>query len=174
MDPVADRLDLAAGQGKGRADQPWALLDICGASGPPVRAFADSRRRPSRRRATRGVRLLPRRSEGAHPRGPGQGCTRRERGAHGLYWHVGRDILARQEQEGWGARVIDRLSTDLHAAFPEMKGFSPRNLKYMRAFAEAWPEPEFVQQVAAQLPWFHSCTLLDRVKDGAVREWYAR
>lgn len=70
-----------------------------------------------------------------------------------LYWHVGRDILARQEQEGWGARVIDRLSTDLHAAFPEMKGFSPRNLKYMRAFAEAWPEPAFVQQVAAQLPW---------------------
>jgi predicted nuclease of restriction endonuclease-like (RecB) superfamily len=91
-----------------------------------------------------------------------------------LYWHVGRDILARQEQEGWGARVIDRLSTDLHAAFPEMKGFSPRNLKYMRAFAEAWPEPEFVQQVAAQLPWFHSCTLLDRVKGKSVREWYAR
>jgi predicted nuclease of restriction endonuclease-like (RecB) superfamily len=91
-----------------------------------------------------------------------------------LYWHVGRDILARQEQEGWGARVIDRLSTDLHAAFPQMKGFSPRNLKYMRAFAEAWPEPEFVQQVAAQLPWFHSCTLLDRVKGKSVREWYAR
>jgi hypothetical protein len=55
-----------------------------------------------------------------------------------------------------------------------MRGFSPRNLKYMRTFAEAWPEPEFVQQVAAQLPWFHSCTLLDRVKDTAVREWYAR
>jgi len=55
-----------------------------------------------------------------------------------------------------------------------MKGFSPRNLKYMRAFAEAWPEPEFVQQVAAQLPRFHSCTLLDRVKGKSVREWYAR
>jgi len=66
---------------------------------------------------------------------------------------------ARQEQEGWGARVIDRLSTDLHAAFPELEGFSPRNLKYMRAFAEAWPEPALVQQVAAQLPWFHNCTL---------------
>jgi predicted nuclease of restriction endonuclease-like (RecB) superfamily len=91
-----------------------------------------------------------------------------------LYWRIGRDILARQEREGWGARVIDRLSADLRAAFPEMRGFSPRNLKYMRAFAEVWPEPEFVQQVAAQLPWFHSCTLLDRVKDTAVREWYAR
>jgi predicted nuclease of restriction endonuclease-like (RecB) superfamily len=91
-----------------------------------------------------------------------------------LYWRIGRDILVRQEQEGWGARVIDRLSADLRAAFPEMQGFSPRNLKYMRAFAAAWPEAEFVQQVAAQLPWFHSCTLLDRVKDAAVREWYAR
>ena len=91
-----------------------------------------------------------------------------------LYWRIGRDILARQEREGWGAHVIDRLSADLRAAFPEMRGFSPRNLKYMRAFAEAWPEREFVQQVAAQLPWFHSCTLLDRVKDTAVREWYAQ
>jgi hypothetical protein len=52
-----------------------------------------------------------------------------------LYWQVGRDILARQEQEGWGTRVIDRLSADLHTTFPEMKGFSPRKLKYMRAFA---------------------------------------
>jgi len=91
-----------------------------------------------------------------------------------LYWRIGRDILVRQDKEGWGARVIDRLSADLRAAFPEMQGFSPRNLKYMRAFAEAWPEPAFVQQVAAQLPWFHNCTLLDRVKGKDVRAWYAR
>ena len=91
-----------------------------------------------------------------------------------LYWRLGRDILARQKKEGWGAQVIDRLSADLRAAFPEMKGFSPRNLKYMRAFAAAWPEPEFVQQVAARLPWFHSCMLLDRVKQKVAREWYAR
>ena len=57
-----------------------------------------------------------------------------------LYWRIGRDILLRQEQEHWGAKVIDRLAVDLKKAFPEMKGFSPRNLKYMRAFAEAWPE----------------------------------
>lgn len=91
-----------------------------------------------------------------------------------LYWSIGRDILARQQKEGWGAKIIDRLSTDLHGAFPEMKGFSARNLKYMRAFAEAWPDRPFVQQVAARMPWFHSCLLLDRVKDAAQREWYAR
>jgi len=70
-----------------------------------------------------------------------------------LYWQIGRDILARQAEAGWGARVIERLSQDLRNAFPGMKGFSTRNLKYMRAFAEAWPDAEFVQQAAAQLPW---------------------
>jgi predicted nuclease of restriction endonuclease-like (RecB) superfamily len=54
-----------------------------------------------------------------------------------LYWQIGRDILARQAEQGWGTKVIDRLAHDLRNAFPEMKGFSPRNLKYMRAFAEA-------------------------------------
>lgn len=68
-----------------------------------------------------------------------------------LYWQIGRDILARQAVQGWGAKVIDRLSQDLRASFPDMKGFSTRNLKYMRAFAEAWPEGEFVQQPVAQL-----------------------
>jgi predicted nuclease of restriction endonuclease-like (RecB) superfamily len=91
-----------------------------------------------------------------------------------VYWRIGRDILARQEEEGWGAHVIDRLSRDLRAAFPEMKGFSPRNLKYMRAFAAAWRDESFVQQVAARLPWFHVCVLLDRVKEPSRREWYAR
>ena len=89
-----------------------------------------------------------------------------------LYWQIGRDILARQAEQGWGAKVIERLAHDLRAAFPEMKGFSPRNLKYMRAFAEAWPNVEFVQQAAAQLPWFHLCTLLDKLKTREEREWY--
>ena len=70
-----------------------------------------------------------------------------------LYWSIGRDILSRQNSEGWGAKVIDRLSADLSKAFPEMRGFRARNLKYMRAFAEAYPDQEFVQQVVAQLPW---------------------
>ncbi|HEY0675491.1 MAG TPA: PDDEXK nuclease domain-containing protein [Immundisolibacter sp.] len=90
-----------------------------------------------------------------------------------LYWQIGRDILARQAEQGWGAKVIERLSQDLRAAFPEMKGFSPRNLKYMRAFAEAWPDEEFVQQAAAQLPWGHNLVLLDRLKTPEERRWYA-
>ena len=80
-----------------------------------------------------------------------------------LYWQIGREILDRQQKESWGAKVIDRLAADLKREFPDMKGFSPRNLKYMRRFAEAWAEEEFVQQVAAQLPWFHNCVLLDKV-----------
>jgi predicted nuclease of restriction endonuclease-like (RecB) superfamily len=90
-----------------------------------------------------------------------------------LYWQIGRDILARQASQGWGARVIERLALDLRAAFPDMKGFSPRNLKYMRAFAEAWPDGEFVQQAAAQLPWGHNLVLLDRLDTPDERRWYA-
>ena len=89
-----------------------------------------------------------------------------------LYWQIGQDILARQAAQGWGAKVIERLAHDLRAAFPDMKGFSPRNLKYMRAFAEAWPDVQFVQQAAAQLPWFHLCTLMDKLKTREDRDWY--
>jgi DUF1016 N-terminal domain len=69
-----------------------------------------------------------------------------------LYWQIGREILTRQEHEGWGAKVIDRLAADLRRSFPEMTGLSPRNLKYMRAFGEAWPDAAIVQQAAAQIP----------------------
>ena len=69
-----------------------------------------------------------------------------------LYWHIGREILDRQSRRKWGAKIIDRLSKDLKRSFPEMHGFSPRNLKYMRSFAEAWPTEQFVQQAAAQIP----------------------
>ena len=91
-----------------------------------------------------------------------------------LYWHIGREILQRQEREGWGAKVIDRLALDLGREFHEMKGFSPRNLKYMRAFAEAWPDEQIVQQAAAQIPWFHNVVLLEKVEDPAERLWYVR
>ncbi|MBK7780822.1 MAG: DUF1016 family protein [Ardenticatenia bacterium] len=90
-----------------------------------------------------------------------------------LYWQIGRDILARQGMEGWGAKVIERLAQDLRSAFPDMKGFSPRNLKYMRAFAEAWPELDFVQGVLAQLPWYHQLALLDKLNNAEERRWYA-
>ncbi|MHB0790180.1 PDDEXK nuclease domain-containing protein [Bradyrhizobium sp. 5.13L] len=91
-----------------------------------------------------------------------------------LYWTLGRDILGRQQREGWGAKVINRLAGDLGRAFPEMIGLSARNLKYMRAFAEAWPDGEFVQQVVALLPWGHNVRLLDAIKAPDERAWYAR
>jgi predicted nuclease of restriction endonuclease-like (RecB) superfamily len=91
-----------------------------------------------------------------------------------LYWGIGREILQRQQTAGWGAKVIDRLAKDLRREFPEMKGLSPRNLKYMRAFADAYPEEQFVQAVLAQITWYHNITLLDKVKDHGQREWYIR
>ena len=91
-----------------------------------------------------------------------------------LYWGIGRDILGRQLHQGWGAKVVDRLSHDLRAAFPLMKGFSPRNLKYMRAFAQAWPDAKFVQEVLAQLPWYHQLALLDKLSGTDDRRWYAQ
>jgi predicted nuclease of restriction endonuclease-like (RecB) superfamily len=91
-----------------------------------------------------------------------------------LYWNLGTDILARQRNEGWGTKVIDRLADDLNRAFPEMTGLSARNLKYMRAFAEAYPDREFVQQVVARLPWGHNVRILEAIKDPVEREWYAR
>jgi predicted nuclease of restriction endonuclease-like (RecB) superfamily len=91
-----------------------------------------------------------------------------------LYWDIGRSILERQQQEGWGAKVIERLADDLRREFPDMKGLSRANLFYMRAFAEAYPDREFVQQVAGQLPWFHNVTILTKVKDPLERVWYLR
>lgn len=90
-----------------------------------------------------------------------------------LYWSLGRDILHRQKEQGWGAGIVDQISVDLRAAFPEMKGFSRSNLMYMRAFAEAWPAPEFVQQPVGQLPWGHNVVLLTRLKDKGQRLAYA-
>lgn len=90
-----------------------------------------------------------------------------------LYWQIGQDILQRQQQQGWGAKVIERLAHDLRVAFPDMRGFSPRNLKYMRAFAQAWPEAEFVQEELARLPWYHQLALLDKLTGPEARRWYA-
>ena len=91
-----------------------------------------------------------------------------------LYWQVGRDILARQADQGWGAKVIARLAHDLRTAFPDMKGFSRANLMYMRAFAQAWPEAEFVQQAVGRLPWGHNLVLLTRLKSAEQRLAYAQ
>jgi predicted nuclease of restriction endonuclease-like (RecB) superfamily len=91
-----------------------------------------------------------------------------------LYWEIGRIILERQSREGWGAKVVDRLARDLRRSFPEMQGFSPRNLQFMRSFAEEIPDATIVKQLASQLPWWHVVRLMQRVKDPAAREWYMR
>lgn len=90
-----------------------------------------------------------------------------------LYARIGREVLIRQQQQGWGAKVIDRLAQDLKAAFPDMRGWSSSNLKYMRFFAEHCPNGLFGQQPADQLPWFHIVVLLTKLKDEDERAWYA-
>lgn len=90
-----------------------------------------------------------------------------------LYWRIGDLILARQAAEGWGAKVIDRLSGDLRAAFPDMSGLSARNLKYMRAFAAAWPDPAIVQDRLHKLTWYQHLALLEKLDDAETRLWYA-
>jgi len=91
-----------------------------------------------------------------------------------LYWQIGRDILDRQSAHGWGTQVIDRLAADLRRAFPEMKGFSRRNLHYMRSLAVAYPDRAAMEEVVAGVPWGHTMRLLDMVADPEAREWYAR
>ena len=88
-----------------------------------------------------------------------------------LYWGIGREILRRQEERGWGAKVIDQLARDLKEE--GHRGFSRSNLHYMRLFAQAWPSGEFVQHPVGQIPWGHNIVLLDKLKDPAVRLWYA-
>jgi predicted nuclease of restriction endonuclease-like (RecB) superfamily len=89
-----------------------------------------------------------------------------------LYWQIGCQILARQKSEGWGAKVVEQLAKDLKSEFPDMTGLSSRNLKYMRTFAEAYPDEAIVQQLVAQIPWGHNVRILDTVKDPEQRVWY--
>ncbi|MFH0920134.1 MAG: PDDEXK nuclease domain-containing protein [Fibrobacterota bacterium] len=91
-----------------------------------------------------------------------------------LNWSIGRDILQKQESEGWGAKVINRLSHDLKVAFPKMHGFSRTNLLYMRAFALAWPDELIVQKVSGQLSWSHNILLLNKLQTYECRLWYAQ
>lgn len=91
-----------------------------------------------------------------------------------LWWLIGRTILDRQADHGWGSKVLERLAADLRAEFPTMSGFSRRNLLYMRAFAQAWPDgADLVQRPVAQLPWGHVIELLDKLDDQSLRDWYA-
>ena len=91
-----------------------------------------------------------------------------------LYWRLGHDLFERRSQDSWGTSVIEQVSADLRAAFPEMKGFSPSNLKYMRAFAEAWPDFPNRQQPVGGLPWGHNVVLLTKLKQEQQRVAYAQ
>jgi len=82
-----------------------------------------------------------------------------------LYWNIGNIILRNQEKEGWGTKIIGNLSKDIKNEFPDLKGFSERNLKYMRKFAEQYDNEEFVQQVVAQIPWAHNLVIMEKIKD---------
>ncbi|TQF65301.1 DUF1016 domain-containing protein [Rhodococcus spelaei] len=90
-----------------------------------------------------------------------------------LYWDIGSAILDRQREQGWGAKVVDRLSVDLREAFPEMRGLSRSNLKYMRQMASVWPRSAIGQQAVGQLPWGHLTVLLDSLDTVPERDWYA-
>ena len=91
----------------------------------------------------------------------------------GLYWRIGKEILAREESEGWGAKVVSRLSRDLRSTFPEMTGLTERNLRYMRDFARPWPDQAMLPQAVAKIPWGHIRCLLDKLNDQEARLWYA-
>src|SRR5215207_1345196 len=145
---------------------PWSFSGGC-----LLRSAHDRTRLP-----VGGRRLRPplSRAQGTDPNGSSEGGRRRQPGAHPA-------LLERRPRHprppnggGLGARVIDRLAADLQRDFPEMTGLSPRNLKYMRAFAEAFPDPEIVQQVVARLPWGHAIKLIEGLKSADQRLWYAK
>jgi predicted nuclease of restriction endonuclease-like (RecB) superfamily len=91
-----------------------------------------------------------------------------------LYWEIGHMLSAKMEQEGWGAKVIDRLAQDLGKDFPGVSGFSPRNLRYMRKFAQTYADSTILQAVLAKIPWWHNILLLEKLDNLEERIWYAQ
>jgi predicted nuclease of restriction endonuclease-like (RecB) superfamily len=89
-----------------------------------------------------------------------------------LYWRIGQKILERQSHEGWGSKVIESISNDLRQEFPEMKGLSSRNLKYMQRFAKEFKDFEIVQQLVAQIPWGHIFIIMEKLNDCNQKTWY--
>lgn len=90
-----------------------------------------------------------------------------------MYWQIGRDINERIAAEGWGAKVVDTIAARLRAEFPGQRGWSLRNLRYMRDFARLWSdETSILQQPVAKLPWGHVTDVIG-IKKPAERNWYA-
>jgi predicted nuclease of restriction endonuclease-like (RecB) superfamily len=89
-----------------------------------------------------------------------------------LYWRIGKVLSEKTHKEGWGAKTLERLARDLKSEFPDVNGFSLRNLQYMRKFAESCPDGNYAA-VAAQIPWGHNMLLLDKIStDPVKRAWY--
>lgn len=91
-----------------------------------------------------------------------------------LYWGIGQSVLKKQEEEGWGSKVVEKLATDLKAAFPEMKGFSLRNIQFMVQFAREYQDIEIVKQVVSQIPWGHNILIIQKISNIEIRLWYAK
>ncbi len=91
-----------------------------------------------------------------------------------LYWKIGKVILEKQESAKWGDKILENFSKDLSEEFPDMKGFSVQNLKYMKRFAAEYDENEFGQQAVYQIPWGHNVMLIYSVKDKTEREFYIK
>lgn len=89
-----------------------------------------------------------------------------------LYFNIGKMIDTWQKELGWGAKVIDKLSLDILNEFPNMSGFSIRNLKLMVQFYKEYSNDEFVQPIVAQIPWTHNIILIQKIKDKNIRFWY--
>ena len=88
-------------------------------------------------------------------------------------WAVGKEPLVREASAGRGTRVVLRLSSDPTEQFPGMMGYSPRNLRYMKQFAETWPDFAMLQAPPAALPWYHQIALLEKLSDPENRLWCA-
>jgi predicted nuclease of restriction endonuclease-like (RecB) superfamily len=91
-----------------------------------------------------------------------------------LYWRIGAEIVLQRATRSWGSKVLDQLAKDLRAEFPDMRGLSLTNLKYMALFAQAWPEEAIGQQAVDQLPWGQNIVVFTMISDRPTREWYIR
>lgn len=90
-----------------------------------------------------------------------------------LYWRTGKGLSEKIATEKWGTKIVEKFAHDLGIAFPGIAGFSLRNLRYMRDFAEAYPDLNFATAVA-KLPWGHNTVLLNKLQDDNQRLWYAQ
>lgn len=88
-----------------------------------------------------------------------------------LYWRIGKALVEKVHSEQWGAKTIERLARDLKEEFPNVAGFSLRNLKYMRQFADCFRDENWAA-AAAQIPWGHNMLLMDKIEDPTIRLWY--